>query len=234
MSTENQKTLAIYEKYADEYFAGDDRIEEHKPGHAKKKRAELKTYLEQVTAGMPKGSSFFEFGSANGDAVELFAELGYELQTSDAPASFIAVMREKGLNPLRFNVLEDEFPEAYDGVYSWRTLVHFTEEDAKQTFAKVFKALKPNGRYIFNVLNSAAHDDLDGQWFDFHGSYRMGVDRFFKYWVEDDLRKILGDTGFRILSLIKSGGEDNNRWYNVVAEKPRNGVRQNEKGKQKL
>lgn len=220
MSVENQQTLEVYEKYADIYAEGSKRRLEHEPERIIKKRENLKKWIQTALDGLPKDARLFEFGSGEGDDVALFEELGYQITPSDAPESFVKIMRKKGLNPTVFNVLSDDFPGQYDGIYSLRVLVHFTKEDAAKALKKVFQALKPGGRYIFNALNSAGHNNLSEEWKDFSGDYAMGVKRYFKYWNEDELATLLEQTGFKIRSMFPDGGDSGQEWFYVVVEKP--------------
>lgn len=220
MSVENQQTLDVYEKYADAYVEGGARRQQHEPEHTAKKRENLKQWIKAGLEGLPKDAKLFEFGSGDGADVALFEELGYKITPSDAPESFVRIMRDKGLKPVKFNVLVDDFPDTYDGIYSLRVLVHFTAEDAKQTFKKVYQALKPGGRYLFNALNSAGHNNLSEEWVDFEGDYNLGVKRYYKYWQEDELATLLQETGFAIKQMFPDGGDDGQRWFYVVVEKP--------------
>ena len=219
MSKENQETLEVYEKYADEYLKGSQLRLQHEPERLAKKRQKMLDWIAKGIAGLPKDATYFEFGSGDGEDVELFRELGVEITPSDAPESFLAVLRKKGLQPVKFNVITDEFPDSYDCIYSRRVLVHFTYEDAETTFRKVFASLKPGGRYIFNALNSAGHNNLSEEWVDFSGDYAMGVSRYFKYWREDELMVLLKSVGFHIRDVFPDGGEGNKRWFYVTAEK---------------
>lgn len=219
MSIENRQTLETYEQHADTYVNADKQRLQRDPKHAQKKREKLKHWLQESLKGLPQDAQLFEFGSGDGSDIELFQELGYQITPSDAPKSFIKIMQQKGLSPIRFNVLEDEFPGSYDGIYSRRVIVHFTKEDTKQIFEKVFRALKPGGRYIFNALNSAGHNNLAEEWVDFDGDYAMGTKRYKKYWHEDELATLLQESGFVIRNMFPDGGDDDQRWFYVVAEK---------------
>lgn len=221
MSRENQRTIEIYEEYADKYLAGNRLRMEHESERIRNKRAKLKKLIQETITGLPEDAVFFEIGSGDGSDVELFSELGVEIIPSDAPKSFVDIMKQKGLNPIQFNALQDAFPGQYDYIYSLRVLVHFTAEDTKLTLRKVYEALRPGGRYFFNVLNSAGHDNLPEAWVDFPGDYEMGVDRYFKYWREDEISTLIENTGFQIRKMFEDGGEDNKRWFYIVAEKPK-------------
>ena len=129
-------------------------------------------------------------------------------------------MRKKGLNPLKFNILTDEFPGQYDAIYSWRTLVHLTEDDTKLALRKVYQALKPGGRYIFNILNTTGHNNLDEEWVDFDSDYHLGEKRYFKYWQKATLLNLLQSIGFVPKRLEIGGGNDSQRWFYIIVEKP--------------
>lgn len=221
MSRQNQSTLEVYERFAEEYLAGGEKHQQANPEKQAKKRAQLKNFIYSGLEGFPKTAEILEFGSASGEDVELFTELGFQVTPSDAPESFLRIMQEKGLHPLKLNVLTDDFPQKYDIIYSWRTLVHFTAEDTKQVFEKVYRALKPGGRYIFNILNAEGHNQLSEEWMDYEGDYHIGQDRYFRYWQREDLVKLLQRTGFAIKRLETGGGNDDKRWFYIIVEKPK-------------
>lgn len=222
MSQENEQTIAIYEKYADKYLEGGVKHQANQPEKQAKKYAELKEFVGRALEQVPKNATIFEIGSSDGEAASMFRELGYEVALSDAPTSFVEIMRQKGLTPVQFNLLTDQFLAQYDVIYAWRVFVHFTADDFRNSCAKIFAALKPGGKFIFNTLNSAGHDGLAEALVDYEGDYAMGVERYFKYWAEDELHKVLEEAGFRIDVLRLYGGKQDNRWFQVVAEKPIN------------
>lgn len=219
MSRENQETLAVYEQHADDYLRANQLGYDRNPARMEEKRQNLQNWLATGIAELPQSATFFEFGSGDGDDVALFRELGAKITPSDASDSFLKVMRSKGLQPIKFNILTDEFPDTYDCIYSRRVLVHFTAEDTETALRKIFASLKPGGRYIFNVLNSAGNRDLSEEWVDFPGDYAIGAPRYFKYWREDELSTLLQAVGFHIRAMFPDGGDDNNRWFYVTAEK---------------
>ncbi len=220
MSSENQSTLEVYERCAVSYLDGSAKHQQLCPEKEAKKRAWLKDFIRDGLAGLPKNARLFEFGSGGGEDVEIFCELGYQITPSDAPDSFLDIMRKKGLNPLKFNILTDEFPGQYDAIYSWRTLVHLTEDDTKLALRKVYQALKPGGRYIFNILNTTGHNNLDEEWVDFDSDYHLGEKRYFKYWQKATLLNLLQSIGFVPKRLEIGGGNDSQRWFYIIVEKP--------------
>lgn len=229
MSDENAKTIAVYEEYADAYLAGNQRRIARNRAESDTKRAKLKEFIKESIAGLPADATFFEIGSGDGSDVAVFEELGQTITPSDAPESFLKIMRDKGLQPIRFNVVTDDFPDTYDGVYAKRVFVHFTVDDTRKALEKIYQGLKPGGRLIFNVINSGAHDGKSEEWVDFYGDYKIGTPRYYKYWTEDEIRSLLEETGFAIKTMFKDGGDkvwekpgdESQRWIYIVAEKPK-------------
>lgn len=219
MSKQNQATLGVYEQLACSYLEGDLKRQSRNPKKYLDKFNRLKGFIKKGLVDIPKNAKIFEFGSAGGNDIAIFNELGYEITPSDAADSFLRIMQEKGLKPLKFNILTDTFTNQYDLIYSWRTLVHFTYEDTVKVLQKVYDALNPGGRYIFNVLNTEDHNNLDEEWVDFEGDYHLGEKRYYKYWKQSDLINLLEKVRFTVKELEINGGDNNKGWFCIIAEK---------------
>lgn len=233
MSEENAKTIAVYEEYAEAYLAGNARRVAKNLAESEQKRARLKEFIRESIAGLPTDTKYLELGSGDGADVEIFRELGIEITPSDAPESFLKIMRDKGLNPLRLNLLVNELPDGYGCVYAKRVFVHFTEDDTKKILQSIYQKLLPGGRFIFNVINREAHDGKAEEWVDFYGDYNIGTPRYYKYWYENEIRDLLVEDGFIIKTLFKDSSDavwsrkegESSRWIYIVAEKPKEEVR---------
>ncbi len=47
----------------------------------------------------------------------------------------------------------------------------------------------------------------------------MGVERYYKYFSEDELNKMITKIGYQILNFHKEGGLSNNKWLVYVLKK---------------
>jgi len=218
MSKENEKTLEVYKKNANIYLATGIEHDNLYPDKAKRKREKLEKLIKKNIGSLPKGVKVFEIGSADGSNAKYIEKLGYEVTASDIAKDFINTINAKGLKTIKFNVLEDEFVEKYFAIFCWRVFVHFTKEDASKVLQKVYDVLEDNGLFIFNAINREVKD-VDEEWVDFPDEYHMGVERYYKYFSEDELHEIVTKIGYKICDFHKEGGENNNKWLVYVLKK---------------
>lgn len=218
MSKENSETVKIYDDFAAkkyvqstiEHIAAD-------PEKAKNKRETLKNFIIEGFSTLPGKAKIFEIGSGDGEDAVMIKNLGFDITPSDVADDFIDTIKSKGLNPIKFNIIEDNFTEKYNGIYYWRTFVHFTEKDAEIALSKIYGALEQGGRAIFNMMNNVEKGGLDEEWVDFSGEYHLGAKRYYKYWNADIAKNLIEKTGFKIIKFEVETKK--NRWINVIAEK---------------
>lgn len=218
MSEENRKTLEVYDKEASTYLANTLKHDNLDPEKAKRKSMRLKIFLGKAFSPLREHAKIIEIGSANGAVAEHLQNIGFEVTASDVADDFIKATTAKGVKTIKFNALTDEFPDKYDGVLAWRVLVHFTPEDFKGLLGKVYDALQPHGRFVFNMINREERE-VDSEWADFPGEYWMGVERYYCYYREEDVRAMIGETKFQIVDFHKEGGDRSNKWLVFVLEK---------------
>ena len=218
LSKENDETVKVYGRTAGRYLENEETHQQKNPERAEQKRAELNAFIGRSFAPLPPGALIFEIGSGNGkDAVAIRA-LGYRVTASDTAPDFLAAIEKEGFEPLCFNAIKDEFPQAYHGIFCWRVFVHFTPEDARVVLKKSYAALVPGGRFVFNAMNRMTRE-VDNEWVDFPGDYHMGEDRHYSYHRDEDLRAMIAEAGFRIVDFHLEGGDANNKWLVYVLEK---------------
>jgi len=188
------------------------------PEKAKYKREQLEKFIRTNIELLPKGSKVFEIGSADGTNAEYIKQLGYEIIASDMAEDFINLIKSKGVNTIKFNVLENEFNEKYSAVFCWRVFVHFTKSDIIKVLKKIYNILEEDGVLIFNAINRETRE-VDEEWVDFPNEYHMGAERYYKYFKEEDLNEIINKIGYKIYSFDKEGGKDKNKWLVYVLRK---------------
>ncbi len=218
MSKENEETLKVYDKKAGTYLATSITHDNIDPEKAKRKRTKLNNFINENIGTLPKGSKVFEFGSGDGVNAKYIVDLGYDVTASDVAEDFINAIKSKGVNTIKFNVLEDNFNEKYSGIFAWRVFVHFTKEDALKVLEKTYEALEDNGLFVFNVMNREGKN-VDEEWVDFSNEYHMGAERYYKYFSEEDMNEIITKTGFKVYDFHKEGGSNNNKWLVYVLKK---------------
>ncbi len=217
MSEENRKTLAAYDKTAQKYLDNSIAHDAMRPEHAREKRAKLNEKLQKAFSALPKGAKILEIGAADGESSKFLESIGYDVTASDVAPAFLKALKKQGLKTTKFNVLEDDFPDRFDGVLCWRVFVHFTKEDILLALQRVYEALEPGGCFLFNVIDRETHD-IDEQWVDFNDEYKMGAERFYAYYREEAMRELIAQTDFKIADFWKEKGGHND-WLVFLLEK---------------
>ena len=218
MSKENEKTVEVYEKKAKVYLDTGIKHDSINLEKSKQKREKLENFIKKNIGQLPKGLKVFEIGSADGANAKYMKELGYQVTASDIAEDFIKETRKKGIETIKFNVLKDNFAEKYSAIFCWRVFVHFTKEDVEIILQKIYDALENGGIFIFNAMNREMKN-VDDEWVDFTNEYHMGVERYYKYFLQEELNQIIDEIGYEIYSFHKEGGENNNKWLVYVIRK---------------
>ncbi|HVJ15087.1 MAG TPA: class I SAM-dependent methyltransferase, partial [Polyangiaceae bacterium] len=112
-------------------------------------------------------------GSGN-HAVELasrgYGVVGYDLSRYQlALAAEVAQEKDQKLNFLQGDMREMAFEEMFDGIYCWNTTFGYFEEEKNHNVAeRVFRALKPGGMFLVDVVNRdfAAVQSPSSLWFE--------------------------------------------------------------------
>lgn len=152
----------------------------------------------------------FEVGSGTGRDAFWLRENGWNVQCSDASATFVALLRDTGIPAQQFNLLEDPFPEgSCSAVLANAVLLHFTRDEFRRAVRKVWEALPDGGVFAFTVKEGEGEG-----W----STAKMGEPRFFTYWGERDLGEAVRDAGFAHVDVEKVLRERGSRLW-VVAHK---------------
>jgi len=207
MSRESRKTIEAYENGGAEGFATFRCSMLQKNPKLAKKRDEL---LKQSLETVGKNAKLFEIGSGTGDDAKYIRSLGYDITVSDVAKYHIDTLKRKGFEPLKFDAVEDEFPEKYDYILARAVLVHFPHAEVEQVVRKIYSALNDDGIFNVSVKEKSGHKE---EWLrDF------GVDRYISYWTQDEIRAVLESAGFTI-ALADTEGGLRSRMLHFVARK---------------
>ena len=220
MSRENAETLKVYDNYAKVYLQNTINNNRLNPTEAREDQDKLNLFLKKSFSALPKPAELIEIGAGDGACSDFLRSLGYKVTASDVAEDFLRAIRGKGLDCIKLNVLEDEFPQDFSGALAWRVFVHFDSEDLKLAFKKIANALKPGGRFVFNILNNEGKL-VQTEWIDFPGKYQMGVERFFAYHAEAEVKALIQKNNLKLIDFFKEGGENGKRWLCFVTEKGR-------------
>ena len=116
-------------------------------------------FIEE-SLGVASGGVVLDLGCGTGHhAVELssrgYGVVGYDLSLYQlALASDVAQERGQKLNFLQGDMREMAFEEMFDGIFSWNTSFGYFEEEKNLNVAeRVFRALRPGGMFLLDVVN---------------------------------------------------------------------------------
>lgn len=218
MSLENDKTLKVYEKVAKNYLESTIKANSLYKEGAKNAKKELESLIKNTFRELPSESKILEVGSANGEISKYIKKLGFSVTASDIAEDFLNAIRDNGLEPIKFNLLTDDFTSKYDGIVCWRVFVHFTEEDTLKALTKSYSALNNNGLLIFNVIDRNCKT-IDNEWIDFSDIYHLGEERFFNYYSKKTIDSIIEKTKFEIVDYHEILGENGIKWLVYVLKK---------------
>lgn len=200
-----QKTRSFYERFAQEYASS---IPEHVTGA-------MKEWLDTLVSGVPHETPVFEIGSGTGRDAVYLESLGYRVQRSEIADSFIKAFEERGVDVVKFDVLNDSFPGSQHVVFANSVFCHLTNRQLRDALKNVYDALVPGGRLGFNtksaemLRNAMVHSEL------------LPESRYFSYWPPDKLRAEVERIGFDVRwwsdrpAILRPTA-----WVNLVVEKP--------------
>ncbi len=131
-------------------------------------------FIEE-SLGVAPGGVVLDLGCGSGHhAVELagrgYGVVGYDLSLYQlALAAEVAQEKDQKLNFLQGDMREMAFEEMFDGIYCWNTTFGYFEEEKNLNVAeRVFRALKPGGMFLVDVVNRdfAAVQSPSSLWFE--------------------------------------------------------------------
>lgn len=153
-------------------------------------------------------NKILEIGSGSGRDANYFKNRDYQILATDISVELIRLAKiNLDLDILNLNVLDLEFSNQFDAIWSCASLLHLNSDDLIIAFQKCFHALKPKGI----MYASFKLGDFEG----------MRNGRFFNDMNELKINKYIKNL-FNIKELVITSDVRKNRcekWLNLILEK---------------
>jgi len=202
MDDTSKATLEAYEHGVDQYVAA----------MIPNVTGSLKEWIDAGLALLPAGAHILELGTGHGRDATYMEGRGFVVDRTDAARAFIEYLKQQGKDVRLLNALTDDFGGPYDMVYASAVLIHFTPEQTDKVLKKAHEALKPEGLLSFSVKVG------DGAGW---SESKISAPRFFTYWREEPLRRLLADAHFKVVFWEdgQRGRTGNQPWYHIIARR---------------
>lgn len=164
-------TLAFYDGEAKDYADWSD-------------RGSPRGWLQKFIAMLPAGGAALDLGCGGGWASAEMQAAGLHVSALDASAALAAEAEARTGVPVRVAGFEDLDEIAlYDGIWASFSLLHAPKAEFPGHLRRIARALKPGGLFYIGLKEG-------------EGEHRDGLDRFYAYYREDELRGLLAAAGF--------------------------------------
>ncbi len=180
-SMSDKETISVYDDQVENYagfFTGDD------PGAG----------LKEFAAELPDGGRFLDLGCGPANWSAWMRDQGLDVDAVDASPEIVRFANETHNLNARVGVFDDlDAVSQYDGVWANFSLLHATRADFPRHLKQINTALKSGGYFHIGMKlgNDADRDHLG---------------RFYTYYSESELKTLLEEAGFEILT-TKTGEE---------------------------
>ena len=165
----------------------------------------LTNWLDKVISHCSKSKTIFEIGTGTGRDANYFESKDIKIIRSDVSQSFLDYNKSNGHEIIRFNSLNTFCVDKQDLIFANAVLLHFNNSEFVLALKNIYKSLNEEGIFAFSVKKGFGDEVI---------SDKMNSPRYFNYWQESDLEKILKQNGFEVCSL-----ESDEKWIQVICKK---------------
>lgn len=175
-------TITSYNDYAQEYK---EEVKEFW-------RLFPKTTLEEFRKNL-KGKKILDLGSGPGYDAILLRDTGLDVLCIDGSASMVKITEKLGFASLEKKFSELELgTESFDGVWAYTSLLHVSQNEMKETVKNIHRWLKKDGIFLIGMIEGEFEGEKTGL-----GIANKNAHRYFKFYNEENLEKIISPLGFR-------------------------------------
>lgn len=137
------------------------------------------------------GKRILNLGSGSGRDALILKEEGLDIICVDASSEMVKITRNLG-----FESIESDFSNlkldnnSFDGVWAYTSLLHIKKEEMIKVLKKISKSIKPNGVFLIGLMEGVFEGEVEKK-------DMPGEKRYFRYYEENEIRKIMEDIGFK-------------------------------------
>lgn len=193
--TENARTIASYESYADQY----DRNVAVYPGPHDAQG------LKRLAEHVGKGGCILEVGSGPGRDADFLETLGVRVKRTDATRRFLEIQAARGKSGEYLDIITGDLGGPYDAVAALCVLIHVPRGQTDMVLSKIAGALRPGGAFLVSMR------DGDGET---SGNFNM------VYWRRDQFAERMLIAGLKLVWDMFSIDTDGEAWNTFLAVRP--------------
>lgn len=187
-----EDTLKYYNTNAEEFI--EDTI-----------KVDMNFSRNRFLAYVKDGGEILDFGCGSGRDSKAFMDLGYNVDAIDGSKTMCEITSEYlGLHVecMRFNDLDET--DKYDGIWACASILHLNQEELRDVFLKMNKALRKDGVIYASFKLGEFEGEKNG--------------RYFTYMTVDRLEHLIEDLQVKDMWITCDGrnGRKSEKWLNII------------------
>lgn len=205
MNEKYEKTISTYNQNAEAYY------NLNKDSTVNEDLKALNKYRELFLMYFQQNPKILDLGCGAGRDSEFFHKQKCNVVGVDLAEEFITLNKEhfpqiefKKMNILKLDFKENEF----DGIWACASLLHLEKSDITQALKEAYRVLKSEGVFYLSLKKTLKDKPKE----------LSNDKRFFEYYEENEISKILEEVGFEII-FQKTELLNKNEWINVLVQK---------------
>ena len=144
--------------------------------------------LNGFLARLTEGAAILDLGCGVGDSAVRMRDAGFAVSCTDASPDMVAMANDlHGLDAVQKSFSELQEDAAYDAVWASFSLLHAPRAEMPANLARIHRAIRPGGLFYMGLKLGT-------------GEARDAAGRFYAYFSEEELRRMLAEAGFSVLT----------------------------------